>query len=50
MPALADQHLRREVADNMRRLFLYRDMFGEQFVGRQAWVCLVLLGGLASEF
>ena len=42
--------LRREVAGNLRRLFEYREMFGDDFVGRQCWVCIRLLGGLAAEF
>jgi hypothetical protein len=50
MTLITDKTLRREVSDNLHRLFIYRDMFGDQFVGRQCWVCLVLLGGLAAEF
>jgi hypothetical protein len=42
--------LRREVSGNLRRLFYYRDMFGDEFVGRQCWVCLKLLGGLGAAF
>ncbi|HJV82449.1 hypothetical protein [Noviherbaspirillum sp.] len=48
--ALNSPELRREVSGNLRRLFAYREMFGEDFVGRQCWVCLKLLGGLAAEF
>lgn len=47
---LTSPELRREVSGNLRRLFAYREMFGDDFVGRQCWVCLKLLGGLAAEF
>lgn len=50
MPALSDATLRREVSENFHRLFEFRDMFGDAFVGRQCWACLTMLGGLASEF
>lgn len=42
--------VRREISGNLQRLFYYRDMFGEEFVGRQCWVCLKLLGGLGADF
>ncbi len=47
---ISDAKMRREVSENFHRLMHYRALFGEQFVGRQAWVCLRMLGGLASEF
>jgi hypothetical protein len=50
MRAVTNNALRREVSENMHRLFAYRDLFGDVFVGRQCWVCLHMLGGLASEF
>lgn len=40
--------LKREVAENLHRLFDLRDLFDEAFVGRQAWVCLKMLGGLGG--
>jgi hypothetical protein len=47
---VASPELRREVSGNLKRLFYYRDMFGDEFVGRQCWVCLKLLGGLGAAF
>jgi len=44
------RELQREVAGNLHRLFDMRELFGEEFVGRQAWVCLKMLGGLAGEW
>jgi len=44
------RELRREVAGNLHRLFDLRDLFGDEFVGRQAWVCLKMLGGLGAEW
>lgn len=47
---VSDPFLRREIAENLRRLMAFRELFGEDFVSRQAIVCLQLLGGLGSEF
>lgn len=47
---LAERQLRVDVAANLRRLMEFRDLFGEEFVGRQAAVCLRMLGGVLSDW